>query len=165
MDEGWKRRIPMKRAVLGLVAIAVVVVAGSLIGEAGDHAYVGADKCKMCHKVQYASWEATTHATGMEKASADPDWNAADCAKCHATNADESMPGTQCESCHGPGADYKKMSIMKDREKSVANGLIIPSQETCNQCHVDDGHSKAVVLADNLNNPDAIHEFKNPPGE
>ena len=79
--------------------------------------------------------------------------------------ADESLPGVQCEACHGAGADFKKMSIMKDRDAAVANGLVIPTQATCDGCHKDDGHSKAVVLADNLSNHAAIHEFKNPPGE
>lgn len=155
----------MKNVFVAMLAVIVIVGAAALMVEASDHAYVGADKCKMCHKVQFTSWEETTHAASMEKAQADADWNEAECTKCHATNADAAMPGVQCEACHGPGADYKKMSIMKDREKAVANGLIIPSQETCNQCHVDDGHSKTVVIADNLNNPAAIHEFKNPPGE
>ncbi len=147
---------------LGLAAIALIAV--NL--QAGDHAYVGAEKCKMCHKVQYNTWIETTHAksTDAAKASTDPAFDAA-CLSCHATNADESLPGVQCEACHGPGADFKKMSIMKDREAAVANGLIIPSQETCDNCHKDDGHSKAVVYADHLDNPAAMHEFKNPPGE
>ncbi len=148
-----------------LIAVAALALAAAAV-TAQDHEYVGADKCKMCHKVQYSSWEATTHAGSLDKAKAstDPAFSD-DCLKCHATNASADLPGVQCEACHGPGGDYKKMSIMKDREASLANGLIIPSQETCNQCHMDDGHSKAVVYADNLMNSAAIHEFKNPPGE
>ena len=52
------------------------------------------------------------------------------------------------------------MSVMKDREASIANGLIIPSQATCDQCHVDNGHSKAVNFEENKANKAAIHEFK-----
>jgi hypothetical protein len=154
----------MKNASLLIAVVAVALVATAAIAQ--DHEYVGADKCKMCHKVQNASWEETTHAGSLEKAQAstDPAFTD-DCLKCHATNASADLPGVQCEACHGPGGDYKKMSIMKDREAAMANGLIIPSQETCNQCHVDDGHSKTVVYADNLMNKAAIHEFKNPPGE
>jgi hypothetical protein len=148
------------------IAILVVVAAVSLSARAGDHEFVGADKCKMCHKVQYTSWETTTHAkaTDVAKASTDREYSA-DCLQCHATNASEDFAGVQCEACHGAGADYKKMSIMKDREAAMANGLVIPSQETCNGCHTGDDHSKSVVYADNVNNKDAIHEFKNPPGE
>ena len=153
----------MRRAwmILGVVAI---VAAATVVAQ--DQAYVGADKCKMCHKVQYTSWEETTHAKALEqaKASADPAFEAR-CLDCHATNSDEALPGVQCEACHGPGSDYKKMSIMKDREQAVANGLVVPTQETCDGCHVDDGHSVAVALAEQINNKAAIHEFKNPPSE
>lgn len=156
----------MKRAtILGALGIAIIALTAINL-YAGDHAYVGAEKCKMCHKVQYNSWLETTHAKATEaaKASTDPAFEAS-CLSCHATNADDSMPGVQCEACHGPGADFKKMSVMKDRDAAIANGLIIPSQETCDGCHQDNGHSKAVVYADNLDNKAAIHEFKNPPGE
>jgi len=148
-----------------VLAVAVVALV-SVSAQAQDHEYVGADKCKMCHKVQFASWENTVHAkaTDAAKASTDREFSA-DCLKCHATNASEELAGVQCEACHGPGNDYKKMSIMKDVEAAKANGLIIPTQETCDGCHTGDDHSKKVVMADNLNNKDAIHEFKNPPGE
>jgi hypothetical protein len=147
------------------LAVTAVVLAAMGV-QAGDHEYAGAEKCKMCHKVQYSSWEATTHAKATEaaKASTDREYSA-DCLKCHATNASEDLPGVQCEACHGPGNDYKKMSIMKDRDAAIANGLIIPTQETCDGCHTGDDHAKKVVFADNLNNKAAIHEFKNPPGE
>ena len=73
--------------------------------------------------------------------------------------------GVGCEGCHGPGADFQKMSIMKDRDAAVANGLVIPSQATCDGCHTGDDHASKKVLADELNNKEAIHEFKNSPGE
>jgi hypothetical protein len=148
------------------IAIALAVMAVSFGAQAGDHEYAGAAKCKMCHKVQYASWENTKHAKATEvaKASTEREYSA-DCLQCHATNASEDFAGVQCEACHGPGNDYKKMSIMKDIEAAKANGLIIPTQETCDGCHTGDDHAKKVVLADNLSNKEAIHEFKNPPGE
>ena len=153
----------MKRQILW-IAIVLAAVAVSSSAFAGDHEYVGADKCKMCHKVQYASWEGTKHAKATDDAKASTDRAfSADCLKCHATNASEDLPGVQCEACHGGGNDFKKMSIMKDLEAAKANGLVIPTQETCNGCHTGEDHSKKVVLADNLNNNEAIHEFKNPP--
>ena len=54
---------------------------------------------------------------------------------------------------------------MKDRDAAIANGLVIPTQATCDSCHVGDDHSTAMVLSDQLNNKEAIHDFKNPPGE
>jgi hypothetical protein len=149
-------------AALGLAAF--MLIAFNAISQ--DHEFVGDAKCKMCHKQQHASWLETTHAKATESAMASTDRAfEPSCLGCHATNADEALPGVQCEACHGAGADFKKMSIMKDREKAVANGLVIPSQETCNKCHTGDDHSKSVVYADNVNNKAAIHEFKNPPGE
>jgi hypothetical protein len=41
----------------------------------------------------------------------------------------------QCERCHGAGADYAKIPVMKDRAKSIANGLVIPDENTCRGCH------------------------------
>ena len=156
----------MRKQALWIALAVVVVVLVSFSAQAQDHAYVGAAKCKMCHKVQHASWETTSHAKATEDAKASTDREfSADCLKCHATNASEDFAGVQCEACHGAGADFKKMSIMKDQEKAIANGLVIPTQGTCDVCHVGDDHSKAVVLADNVNNKAAIHEFKNPPGE
>ncbi len=153
-----------------IVTISFVVLAAVVLGgvvQASDHEFVGASKCKMCHKVQFASWEQTSHAkaTDAAKGSTDLAYDAAECTKCHATNNDEAMAGVQCEMCHGAGADFKKMSIMKDRDAAIANGLVVPTQETCDKCHVDNGHSKVVDLAAEKNNKAAIHEFKNPPAE
>jgi len=50
----------MKRMAIVLVAVFVAATAAVLM--AADHTYVGADKCKMCHKVEYNSWMETTHA-------------------------------------------------------------------------------------------------------
>ena len=156
----------MRKQALWIALAVAVVVLVSFSAQAQDHAYVGAAKCKMCHKVQFASWETTTHAKATEHAKASTDREfSADCLTCHATNASEDFAGVQCEACHGAGGDYKKMSIMKDRATAEANGLNIPTQETCGGCHTGDDHAKAVVLADNVNNKAAIHEFKNPPGE
>ncbi len=69
------------------------------------------------------------------------------CVKCHVlgTDLDESLllgsfdksQGVQCESCHGPGSEYKKLSVMKDKDKAMANGLILHSEKEkfCIQCH------------------------------
>lgn len=74
---------------------------------------VGDAKCKVCHKIQHASWSKSSHA-------------ALD-------------PVLDCESCHGPGSEYKKMSIMKNRELAVAAGLVFPEAGFCTaSCHTDD---------------------------
>jgi hypothetical protein len=35
-------------------------------------------------------------------------------------------PVLDCESCHGPGNEYKKMSIMNNREQALAAGMVLP---------------------------------------
>ena len=113
-----------------------------------DFEYIGAAKCKMCHNKppkgeQYKLWAAGPHANAMKSLSAD---EAKDpkCLKCHSTAGaiDEKLnagikvaEGVSCESCHGPGSAYKALSIMKSREKSMENGLILPTKEVCVTCH------------------------------
>ncbi len=139
----------------------VLVASFAFVAQAADHTYIGAKKCKMCHKVQHKSWLETTHAKATDdaKASADQEFTA-DCLKCHATNADEKLAGVQCEACHGPGSDYKGMKVMKDRDASVAAGLVIPSQATCDTCHTGEDHATKKVLADEIDNTKALHERK-----
>ena len=68
---------------------------------------VGADKCKLCHKVEFASWQTTKHAAAK----------------------------VECEDCHGPGSNYKTMAIMKDKAKAKAAGLIELTEKDCKTCH------------------------------
>ena len=70
---------------------------------------VGAVACKMCHKVQFASWSETAHA--------------------------RRSPPLDCESCHGPGSEYKSISAMKDPAKAKAAGLVLPGALFCATCH------------------------------
>jgi len=106
---------------------------------AAEPDYISAAKCKMCHKVSYASWEASAHAKAFDKLkpeeAADPE-----CLKCHATGNKAELPGVQCESCHGPGSDYKSMKVMKDHDASVAAGMIVPTEATCKGCHENAPH-------------------------
>ncbi len=71
------------------------------------HAKVGPDKCKMCHRLQHQSWAASPHAA----------------------------KGLDCEGCHGNGADYWPASVMRDRAKAAAAGLVTPTLATCARCH------------------------------
>jgi RecJ-like exonuclease len=145
----------MKRT---LLVIAVVVGFAALAARSADAAptYIGADKCKMCHKIQHSSWLETKHAKATENAknAKDMKYEAA-CLTCHATNKDEAMAGVQCEACHGPGSDYKSIQVMKDREKAVAAGLIVPTQATCNGCHDGKDHHKTVTF-----DKEIVHKHK-----
>ena len=70
---------------------------------------IGAVKCKICHKVQFASWTETGHATRT--------------------------PPLDCEDCHGPGSEYKNKKVMEDPEKATSAGLVRPDRAFCSQCH------------------------------
>jgi len=146
--------------VVALLALAMVVLLGA--PAMAEHQYVGVDSCKMCHKKaekgdQYGSWQKSQHSKAYSNLASDKAKEIAaskgidnpqespDCLKCHVTGygLDASMydkkyrveDGVGCESCHGPGKDYKNMKIMKDREQSMAKGLILPTEEVCVKCH------------------------------
>ena len=118
---------------------------------AGDFFYVGAKKCKMCHKGEkkgkvFEKWEAGPHAKAFETLKKSGDDKKAECIACHTTGFNAGgykigdddaakFEGVQCESCHGPGSAYKRMSVMKNRQKALENGMIIPTEETCKLCH------------------------------
>jgi nitrate reductase cytochrome c-type subunit len=71
------------------------------------HAAIGADKCRMCHRVQHDSWAASAHA----------------------------KKGLDCEACHGNGADYKALAVMKNPTAAKAAGLVTPGADFCRKCH------------------------------
>lgn len=126
------------------------------------HNYVGVESCKLCHKKkelgdQYDIWANTSHSKafyalgtpeGREIADGlgikDPQ-QSGKCLRCHATSyafSEENViedlrieDGVQCESCHGPGEDYMYMEIMEDIDMATAEGMVMPTEETCRKCH------------------------------
>jgi hypothetical protein len=152
---------------LSAIGLALFVLAFLLPGSAaaGEHKYVGFKKCKSCHKKeaignQTAVWMESKHAKAYEtlateqskkwaaEAGVDNPQTDERCIKCHSTahgvpddmvsKKFDRTAGVQCESCHGPGKDYRKKSVMIDREKSVAKGLVIPDEAVCATCHNDE---------------------------
>jgi len=113
------------------------------------HEYIGAKKCMMCHKKSGIadSWAATKHATAWDNLTAEQKKDKA-LIPFYTTGTDaagELLTGIQCEACHGPGSDYKSMSIMKDKEKAIANGLQMPDEKTCLKCHNDKAPTAALA--------------------
>ena len=131
--------------------------------------YVGIKSCAAtCHKGdskgrQLEIWQDSKHSkaflnlqtTAADQIAKDKGFNtpAAEtplCIKCHVLGKDidpeelsdtfDKTEGVQCESCHGPGSEYKKLSIMKDKQQAIANGLIlhIDGAEFCKTCHNSD---------------------------
>ncbi len=130
-----------------IAALAGLIFVMSLLGVAlaGDekkevtHDYIGAKKCGLCHKKDgiLESWEKTAHATAYDKLTEEQKKDEK-ILKFYTTGKDtkgELLTGVQCEACHGPGSGYKTKSIMEDKEKAIANGLIIPDAKTCAKCH------------------------------
>jgi excinuclease UvrABC ATPase subunit len=126
------------------------------VSNAQQFKYIGAAKCKMCHNKkdkgsQYDIWKSKPHAKAFEslasaeaKKYSDNPQKDPKCLKCHSTyhSADKRLmmsikedEGVSCESCHGPGSVYKSMSIMKSKEKSLAKGMIEPTEAMCKTCH------------------------------
>jgi len=136
----------MKKFILVIVGVLFVFS----LAYAGDFTYVGVKKCKMCHKGEkrgnvFEKWEKGPHADAFGKLK-DADKKNPECLACHTTGFNKGgykigdanaskFEGIQCESCHGPGSVYKKMSIMKDKKKSMENGLIEPTEALCKECH------------------------------
>ncbi len=119
----------MKRVMVVLLVAAVLAVLCLPGAFAADR--VGADKCKMCHKVQFESWSASKHAA--------------------------QTPKVECEDCHGNGSDYKTMAVMKDLAAAKKAGLIIPTKADCAKCH---GKDKVPAMTDELFGKVHAHKAK-----
>jgi hypothetical protein len=136
------------------VTILGMMIAWPLLAEdtPAQHTYVGSSKCKMCHKGEkngfvWEKWLETKHAASMTVLNAEKgETKDPKCVKCHAIGVgvpsgydpaapNEDLACVGCEACHGPGSDYKSLPVMKDREKSIAAGLLIPDEKTCRGCH------------------------------
>ena len=153
---------------LAVECATVLLLSWSLPAFAADpaHAYVGADKCKMCHNspakgTQFTKWAESKHSKAYQtlaseeskkiataKGIADPQ-KAPECLRCHVTGHGSPAAkrtdkykieeGISCEACHGPGGDYWQMAVMKDLAKAEAAGLVLPNESTCKTCHNADG--------------------------
>ncbi len=174
-----------------------VAVAGQAGAEASKHAYVGVAKCKRCHGKelygdQVSAWRQGPHAKAYESLASEKSIQSArqrgilgspqevdECLKCHVTGHGEDsrlfkydldpVDGVQCESCHGAGADYRKRSIMSDRDKSAPKGLVPEPEEECLTCHNDESpfwDPKRYALADGstagFDYPQAMQKVQHP---
>lgn len=131
--------------------------------------YVGVKNCAAtCHKSetkgkQLEIWEDSKHSKAFltlqtpeadqiakDKGFTTPAAETPLCIKCHVLGKDidpeeltdtfDKTQGVQCETCHGPGSEYKRITIMKDKQQAIANGMIIHDNnaEFCKTCHNSD---------------------------
>ena len=146
---------------LGICSIGAILW-GTKSAAQAEHEFVGVNKCALCHKKveqgeQFKIWQESKHAMAYEtlwtpeareqaaKLGINDPQTSGKCLKCHSTaywfseiKVTEEIPveeGISCESCHGPGKDYMKKTIMEKREEAIANGLIMPDENTCRKCH------------------------------
>jgi hypothetical protein len=140
----------MKKISILMLVIFLVGVISIGFAQAPKFKYVGATKCKMCHKGEkngniFEIWEKNSHAkayatlaTEESKAIAqkagikgDPQ-QAKECLTCHVTGYDAAADlkdpsltmeeGVSCEACHGPGSQYKSLKVMKDIAAGTVKG-------------------------------------------
>ena len=148
------------------LVMAPLVIASLTAAEesGGEHAFVGSQKCAVCHEKklmgdQYDIWKAGPHAKafatlGTDEAAlvaraagvvGDPQM-ADQCLRCHVTGHGapaERLPkgklayeeGVGCESCHGAGKDYRNKQVMSDPARAEAKGMKKPVEADCRACH------------------------------
>ena len=138
-------------ATLSGAMIVVVIGVVQLPTIAGDHAYIGSKKCKMCHIKEFNSWNGTKMASAFEvlkpgergeaksKAGLDPakDYTSdVSCLKCHVTGYGKTggfvdlastpdLVGVGCEMCHGPGGTYTKSEHMSLKNKEYKKADVV----------------------------------------
>lgn len=155
------RDLVAKFPVLRLTAavLAATCLLGLVLAQDGKDAkkpaaaankYIGADKCKNCHKAeesgnQFGHWQESGHAKAFatlasdeakriakEKGIADPQ-KADECLRCHATAFGEPAEhikkgfdgtlGVQCETCHGPGDNHMKARMAAAAKAAGGDGF------------------------------------------
>ena len=152
------------------VMIAIIVFAAAVMSQ--NFTYVGAQKCMPCHNSeakgkQYPIWQGSNHSKSFAALSSAQAAAAAQalsvkdpatdpkCLKCHAPlfekAPDLKAEGVACEVCHGPGSEYKKLSVMQDKEAAIKNGLKLYGnaeaiKALCLTCH-ESAHGKSFDFA------------------
>lgn len=161
-----KRNLLKLTAYSGLIAVFTIMFIAADNPREGSFKYIGVDKCAAtCHKGdakgrQLEIWQESAHAKAwktlltpeadkiaQEKGFSTPAAETPQCIKCHTLGKDiveseleatfDKTQGVQCETCHGPGSEYKKLTIMKDRNLAMQNGMVRHENdaEFCKTCH------------------------------
>jgi len=102
-------------------------------------AYVGNEKCSMCHSDIYKSWQGTRHAKAIDNLKKSGQEGLPACVKCHVTAYEKDggfldyeltpeMAGVQCEACHGPAGKHVSNPMGGKMVKT-------PGEALCRECH------------------------------
>ena len=103
-------------------------------GEASGYAYVGSKKCKMCHKVQYESWEKTKKFTAFETLKPG---NAVEVKKKYGLDPNKDYTKDEsCLKCHTTGYGHEGGYFTPDPadEKAVKKAAKL-APVGCESCH------------------------------
>lgn len=135
----------------GLLMAALAGAAVSVVSADGQHAYIGAKKCRMCHLKEYNAWSQTKMANVFEllKPGVRPDVKKAAkldpskdyttdslCLGCHTTGYGKpggfvdlattpDLVGVGCEMCHGPGGTYTQKEHMSLQNKEYKKPALV----------------------------------------
>lgn len=126
------------RIIVAAAALSWLCVA-SAPRESRAQAFIGAERCRECHEFEFRIWAAGPHAKA-EKALTSEQIGDAKCNTCHAMAPgvkDSRLTGVQCERCHGAGQFYQHRYVMRDKDLSLAVGLIEPVAAHCQRCHTE----------------------------
>ncbi len=142
------RKVVSKMRKMSILFLALAVIAvwslytyvDTAAAEDAKRKFVGANKCKVCHKkeaagAQYIKWSESAHAGAFatlaspealeigKKVGVEKPQEADTCLRCHVTGHGAAAEllgpkyakedGVGCESCHGAGGDYYKKKTMK----------------------------------------------------
>jgi hypothetical protein len=138
------------------VLLVCILVSALSVRESPGPDYVGAERCRRCHRGVHDTWSRTAHERATERIGVEsPDRG---CLDCHATGP-ASLRGVQCEACHGPGSRYARPQVMLDPEKAKEAGLIEPTESVCRTCHGSGlpGHASSFTMPGEADRRHAIH--------
>jgi Cytochrome c554 and c-prime len=138
---------------VGAVLVAGLVASPFFTGPATGQEkaeYKGSDKCKSCHKDQYAAWQEMKHAKAFaaltpEQIASGKDDKGRTCVECHTTgfgdggftSADETpkLVNVGCESCHGPAGTHIKTMLAAMMDETEVTDKHISKSVGCVKCH------------------------------
>ncbi|RPJ48063.1 MAG: hypothetical protein EHM19_02385 [Candidatus Latescibacterota bacterium] len=96
-------------------------------------AFLGGEKCALCHGEIHEHWTKTAHASAFKTIAEGEERENPECWKCHVVGLGEktghpttalepNLWNVQCESCHGMGTDHVRGASRKKVDKSVCLG-------------------------------------------
>lgn len=98
-------------------------------------AYLGGDKCALCHADVAEFWATTPHARAFETVAQSEEWEKPECWNCHTVgygkptghpkaSLEPTLWNVQCESCHGMGSEHARGAARTE-----------VTEATCRGCH------------------------------